>query len=379
MIVILKNRARQPLVCLLITLALSAHATAESHKQFQAVTPTGASAWAPAYPVTLTGILLTDPGEMLDPTPNFQPASSSHMGGEWQVVLQSVWPGDRGGTLCWMGQNYALRRAPGDDSFSYSNEEWLAELERVNHDPVTGHAFAKGDLVTVTANGSLFFGGKRNLNEMHRNEPEYDFSISLVASNYGLPNPQVLSLASLFRTNDLNPATSEDIFDPARLTGGEFWQGMRVRINGLTLEAATGWNPSGTWAERRCVATDGEDRIIPLRLPRYNLGSAPTNTFDAIGILNQESGSGIHGTNGYELFVQEIVPSAPVILTAAFSPVISWPASLENYELQFKPAADGASPWETATNLPGLVEGRWTVVIPPEENRTRIYRLHRTR
>lgn len=378
MIVILQNLPRQRLVFFLAT-ALAACASAESHSQLQAVTPSGTSAWIPSYPVSLTGVLLTDPGEMLDSTANFQPASAGTMGGEWQIVIQSAWPGDRGGTVCWMGQNYALRRPPGDDSFSYSNEAWLAELDRVNHDPASGHAFRKGDLVTVTANGSLFFGGKRNLNEMHRNEPDYDFSISLVASNYGLPNPEVISLASLLRTNDHNPATSEDIFDSTRLSGGEYWQGMRIRINGLRLETTEGWNPAGAWADRRCLATDGEDRLIPLRLPRYSLGAAPTNLFDAIGILNQESGSGAQGTNGYELFVQEIAPSASPVLNASLSPVISWPGPLENYELQFKPAADEASSWQKATNQPGLVEGRWTVVIPPEESRTRIYRLHRTR
>ena len=77
------------------------------------------------------------------------------------------------------------------------------------------------------ARGSLFFGGKRNINEQHHNEPEYDFTISLVATNYGLPAPEVLSLTSLMRTNDNNAATSEDIFDQTRATGGD---GVIVRF-----------------------------------------------------------------------------------------------------------------------------------------------------
>ena len=141
----------------------------------------------------------------------------------------------------------------------------------------------------MTANGSLFFGGKRNINETHDNEPEYDFTISLVASNYGLPAPEVLSLASLMRTNDNNAATSEDIFDATRATGGEHWQGMRVRLNGLTLVTTNGWNPTNLWGNRLCSVTDGENRFFTLRHPRYSLGDAPTNAFDAIGILTQES------------------------------------------------------------------------------------------
>lgn len=350
---------------------------AETHWNLQAVNPNGTSAWTPAYPLTVVGVLLTDPDEMLDSTPNFQPASAGTMGGEWQMVVQAVWPGDRGGTVCWMGQNYALRRSPGDDSFSYSNEAWLAEMARLNHDPATGHAFRKGDLVSITANGSLFFGGKRNINEMHRNEPEYDFTLSLVASNYGLPAPEVLSLASLVRTNDNNPATFEDIFDPTRATGGEHWQGMRVRLNGLTLLETNGWNPANPWGGRLCAVTDGENRFFKLRHPRYSLGPPPAGVFDAIGILNQESGSGAQGTNGYELFVQQVLPAEPAVLTLASTPVITWPGSLANYQLVYTNMLGAPGPWQPATNVPALVNGRWTVMLDPAEAQTRFYRLQR--
>ena len=77
----------------------------------------------------------------------------------------------------------------------------MAETNRVSHDPVTGYAFRKGDLVTVTANGSLFYGGMQNINEEHSIDSAMDFTISLVASNYGLPTPEVISLASAVSTN----------------------------------------------------------------------------------------------------------------------------------------------------------------------------------
>ncbi len=358
---------------------LAAPLRAETHANLQSVTATGTSAWSGTYPFTVTGILLTDPDEMLDATANFQPASAGTMGGEWQIVVQAAFPGDQGGTVCWMGQNYALRRSPGLDEYSYSNDAWNTEIARINHDPATGHTFRKGDLVAITANGSLFFGGKRNINETHKVEPELDFTMSLVASNYGLPEPAVLSLASLMRTNDNDTATSEDIFDATRATGGERWQGSRIRINGLTLVTTNGWNPAVAWGNRLCTVTDGENRFFTLRHPRYSLGAAPTNVFDAIGILNQESGSNAQGTNRYELFVQEIVPSEPAVLAIATPPVITWPAGLANYQLQFTNTVGGSGEWQPATNVPALINGRWTVIVDPADAATRFYRLQRLR
>ena len=92
--------------------------------------------------------------------------------------------------------------------------------------------------------------------------PAYDFTISLVSSNYGLPAPEVISLSSVISTN-LSPTGHYDIFDPTRATGGEHWQGMRVRINGLTLVTTNGWNTNSDWSSRYCTATDGEGRQFP--------------------------------------------------------------------------------------------------------------------
>ncbi len=374
-----RNAAHLLLTAVLALPLLAAPLRADTHASLQSVTATGTSAWNGTYPFAVTGILLTDPTEMLDSTANFQPASVGTMGGEWQIVVQAAFPGDQGGTVCWMGQNYALRRSPGLDEYSYSNEAWNAEIARLNHDPATGHTFRKGDLVSITTNGSLFFGGKRNINETHKVEPELNFTMSLVASNYGLPEPAVLSLASLMRTNDNDTATSEDIFDATRITGGERWQGTRVRINGLTLVTTNGWNPTYAWGNRLCTVTDGENRLFTLRHPRYNLGAAPTNAFDAIGILNQESGSNAQGTNRYELFVQEIVSPEPAELAITTPPVITWPGGLANYQLQFANRVGGSGEWQPATNLPVLVNGRWTVIVDSADVATRFYRLQRVR
>jgi len=352
---------------------------AESFSNFEAVDANGFSTWSGNYPITLVGVLLTDPGEMLDSTPNFLPwnsgANAFNLGGQWQVFVQALGDSDRGGVECWMAQDYGnLPGEPHDGSDSYDNPTWTSEVNRVSHDPGTGYAFHKGDLVMITAHGSLFYGGMQNVNEEHSTDPAYDFTISLVSSNFGLPAPQVISLSSVISTN-LSATGHYDIFDPLRQTGGEFYQGMRVRINGLTLVTTAGWNTNSDWNSRYCTATDGEGRQFPLIHPLYDLGPAPINPFDATGVFLQESGSGTDGTFGYELFVQEITASSSVVLNLANQPVITWPASLANYEVQSCDSPNGTN-WTAVTNSPALVNGQNTIVLTPG-GAQKFFRLHR--
>jgi hypothetical protein len=355
----------------------------ETALNLEAVNAGGVGIWSGSFPITFTGVLLTDPDEMLDAAADFVPwddgAGLFQMGGEWQVFVQATAPGDRGGVECWMGQNYGNLPWLRDSELSYGNAAWTAEVQRVSHDPATGWAFRRGDLVTVTANGSLFYGGMQNINEEHSLDPAYDFSLSLASSNYGMPAPEALSLVSVMRPDDGNVLTHEDIFDPTRATGGEHWQGLRVRINGLTLVTTNGWAAGLDWDSRRCAATDGEGRLFTLIHPRYSLGSPPANAFDATGVFLQESGSGTDGTFGYELFVQEIAPAASPVLDLANPPGslrISWPGSLSNFSLETSDALSAAD-WSPVTNSPVLVDGRNTVSLPSTGTR-QFFRLRRT-
>jgi len=352
---------------------------AESFSNLEAVDAYGASTWNGSFPVTLVGVLLTDPNEMLDSTPDFLPwnsgANAFNLGGQWQVFVQALGGSDRGGVECWMAQNYGnLPWEPHDGSDSYNNADWTANVNRVSHDPATGYAFHKSDLVMITANGSLFYGGMQNVNEEHNTDPAYDFTISLVSSNFGLPAPQVISLSSVISTN-LSATGHYDIFDPTRATGGEHYQGMRVRINGLTLVSSSGWITNSDWSSRYCPATDGEGRQLPLIHPLYDLGAAPTGQFDATGVFIQESGSGTDGTFGYELFVQEITPSSSAVLNLANEPVITWPAALANYRVQSSDSLTSPN-WTAVTNTPALMDGQNTVVLTPSSTQ-RFFRLQR--
>jgi hypothetical protein len=352
---------------------------AESFSNFEAMDANGVSTWNGSFPITLVGVLLTDPNEMLDATPDYlswnSGANAFNLGGQWQVFVQSLGGSDRGGVECWMAQDYGnLPWEPHDGSDSYTDDAWTANVNRVSHDPATGYAFHKGDLVMITANGSLFYGGMQNINEEHTTGTNYQFTISLVSTNFGLPAPQVISLSSVISTN-LGATGHYDIFDPTRMTGGEFYQGMRVRINRLTLVTTNGWNTNSDWDSRYCTATDGESRQLPLIHPLNDIGPAPTNQFDATGVFIQESGSGTDGTFGYELFVQEITSSSSAVLNLANKPVITWPADLANYQVQSSDSLTSPN-WTAITNAPALVNGQNTVVLKPA-GAQKFFRLQR--
>jgi hypothetical protein len=359
------------------------HGQSETHSNLQAVTSTGTSAWIDSFPYTIRGVLLCNPDEMLDSTPNFLPwnggANQYRMGAEWQVTFQAVDPGDRGGTTCWMGQNYGNQPWIHDSALSYTNEAWVAEILRLNFDPSNMHQFRAGDLVEMTVRQSLFYGGKRNINEGHDIDPAYNFDIRLVTANHGLPAPEVITLADVMNVGGdaTNRATWLPIFDQTRATGGEHWQGMRVRLNDLTLVTTNGWNPANTWGNRLCTVTDGAGRFFSLRHPRYSVGTPPAAMFDAIGIFNQESGASNQGTNGYELFFQQVLPHNPAPeLAIGLNVTISWPASNDTYQLEWRSQVD-AGAWSPVTNAPVNINGLNTVILPPASPQ-RFYQLRRT-
>lgn len=358
-------------------------AQSETHSNLQAVTSTGTSAWNGTSPFTIRGVLLCNPDEMLDSTPDFLPwnggANMYQLGAEWQVTIQAVGPGDRGGTTCWMGQSYGNMPWLHDGDLSYSNEAWVAEILRLNFDPANLHQFRTGDIVEITVRQAEFYGGKRNINEAHDIDPASNFDIRLVTANYGLPAPEVITLADVMQPggDPANWGTWPAIFDQTRATGGEHYQGMRVRINNVTLVTTNGWNPTNTWGNRLCALTDGAGRFLSLRHPRYSLGAAPTNQFDAIGIFNQESGSGSQGTNGYELFVQQVLPHNPAPeLAIGLNVTISWPTTTGTYQLESRNQVD-AGEWTPVTNAPVIIDGMNTVILPPS-NPQQVFQLRKT-
>ena len=328
-----------------------------THWELQSVNSTGYTAWVESptsFPFAIRGVIVNDPEEMLDYSYNPDATASNLMGGQFQVFFQGT-GGDRGGTALWMAQNYQAMGMAGQDYGS----EWTNEMRRVQYD-ANGRKFRKGDLIEVTARKALFRGGKRNVNEGHRIAASNDFDVVLVKANVGLPQAEAVTLADLVHAN------GSQIFDPARATGGEHWQGMRVRLDAIRLTNTNGWGKTN-WADRVCTVTDDQGRSFPLRMPRTDLGAPPATTtvFSATGILNQENSN----TNGYELFVQEIGPVLELGTGAAGGAAVSFSSDYEGYVVQF--SDDGLGTWTDLDVTP-----RMRIVVEDAGGASnRVYRL----
>ena len=354
-------------VLLAVGFVRPASAQTETHTNLQAVNSMGVSTNALTYPLTVRGVLLNDPEEMLDFTWDSGAEAGGRMGAQWQVFFQAVATNDRGGTACWMGQNYNSMGAWIPAGNFYTEAAWSGEMYRVNYDTNTAHHFRKGDLVEVTANKTLFYGGKRNINESHRVTAANDFSIALVQAGYGLPDPEVIAL-----TNLVSEGTNQ-IFDAARQSGDEYYQGVRVRIEGIRLATnyygAVGWGKTN-WGDRLCTVTDGAGRYFTLRMPLTDLGPAPEDWFSAVGIINQESGSGSDGTFGYELFVQEIGPILRFIINGGKT-LAYWSGTYTNYVLEYTTHLNDSSSWTNVETAPT----KWIAVEEDASGAARYYRL----
>ena len=330
-----------------------------THAELQDVKADGSSAWTETFPFTIQGVVVNDPGEMLDYTYDPTATAEGRAGGQYQLFIQAVGTGDRGGTALWMAQNYEPMYGvpPGNDY----GTDWMNEMNRVMFDS-NGRKFRKGDLIEVTARKALFYNGKRNINENHRITAANDFDTMLVKANVGLPQAEAITLA------DLKNADDSAIFDATRATGGEHWQGMRVRLDGIRLATTNGWGKSN-WADRICIATNDSGRSLKLRMPLTNLGPPKTTSewFAVTGILNQEDSN----TNGYELFVQEIGPVLHVAQGPAGGVAVSFTTDYEGYVLDA--SDDGLKNWTPVDITPVKV-----IVIEDDSNSpNRAYRLRK--
>ena len=255
-----------------------------THREFQAVNEAGEHTYAGVEQVTLEGIVLNQPADMLDPTPDDSITTMYNLSAQWQFFFQGEGD-DTAGTAVFMGQLYNNLPWVALDG-GYSNEEWVAELTRLNAAP-----FAPGDRVRVTGY-FLSYKGKMNINEQHSNDPVQDFTIELVEAGVGLPQPELVTLDDLKDDNDAF------IFDSARQVGGERYQSRLIKIVDVNMVDPSGWGPYG-----ELTITDGV-KTLPVKLGRgtgiyagsYNL----TEPFDIIGILDQES---TDLTGGYRLYV----------------------------------------------------------------------------
>lgn len=258
-----------------------------THWELQAVDEDGVGTYDATDKVIITGIVLNNPEEILNPTPG-----TGYMGGQWQIYIQGE-GNDHAGTAVYMGQYYAK---VGGQSGSYTDEQLLFELCRINHDPNTGYTFAAGDRVRVTG-WYKFYKGKINVNEKHEADPMFDFEVELVEPAVGLPAPEVITLDLVKDVND------EYIFDSSRLTGCEYYQARLVRINDVNIIDPENWGPDNT-----VTVTDANGLTFPVKLgigdgvTRY---ACPMGQIDVIAIFDQESSGYTVCKDGYRLWMPD--------------------------------------------------------------------------
>ncbi len=257
-----------------------------NHWEFQAVNADGVGTYSATDKVIISGIVLNNPEEILNPAP-----ATGYMGGQWQVYIQGEGD-DHAGTAVYMGQYYAKVGGSGN----YTDEQLLAELCRMNHDPNTGYTFAAGDRVRVTG-WYKFYKGKINVNEKHQVEPMYDVEVELLEPAVGLPQPETITL------DLIKDANNQYIFDQTRTTGCEYYQARLVRVDDVNIVNPGNWAPDGT-----ITIADGTGRTFPVKLgigdgfTRYD---CPTAQIDVIGIFDQESSGYMVCKDGYRLWVPD--------------------------------------------------------------------------
>jgi hypothetical protein len=279
-------------LCVLIGLAFAGLSWGDpsvavvTHEELQAVNASGVGTYAATDKVVVTGIILNNPEDILNSTPG---PLTGYMGGEWQIYVQGEGD-DHAGTAVYMAQYGAKAGGSGN----YTDEQWLAEMVRINFDPNTGYHVTAGDRVRVTG-WYKFYKGKLNINEKHNVESLFDFQIELIEPAVGLPQPEVITLDRVKDTGD------QYIFDPTRLTGGEHYQGRRVRVNDVNVVDPNAWVPNGT-----IMVRDNTGRTFPVKL---GLGNGftdcacPAGQIDVIAIFDQESSSYSPCRDGYRLWV----------------------------------------------------------------------------
>ena len=255
-----------------------------THSEFQAVDENGEHVYTATDKVVLEGILLHNPADMLDPTPDDSITETFNLGGAWQIFFQGEGD-DHAGTAVFLGQLYNNLPWVAPDG-GYSNEEFITELDRLN-----AAQFSPGDRIRVTGY-YLSYKGKLNINEQHNNNPDHDFTIELLERGVGLPRPEVVTL------EDLKYSDDEYIFDPNRQSGCEYYQSRLIKIEDVYFADSNDWGPNA-----ELIITDGS-KTFPMKLGRGNgiyAGSNNLNeTFDVIGIMDQESPD---LTSGYRLYV----------------------------------------------------------------------------
>lgn len=281
---------RTKIVATMLAMALAAAAPAQdptvaevTHQQLQAVDGDGAGTYTATDKVIVTGIVLNNPEEMLDPT-----SGTTGMGGQYQFYVQGD-GNDHAGTAVYMAQRYVFMGGG-----YYTEEQWDSELWRMNHDPNTGFTFQAGDRIQVTG-WYMFYKGKTNINEKHKSDPFYDVNVAVITPAAGLPQPEIITL------DMVKDGSDQFIFDQTRATGCEYYQGRLVRVDDVNITDPNNWIANGA-----VIIKDKTGRTFTVKLgigDGFTRYSCPTGQISVIAIFDQEASSTTICKDGYRLWV----------------------------------------------------------------------------
>lgn len=306
-----------------------------THWEFQEVDEYGEATYDATDKVIITGIILNNPEETVNPTPG-----TGFMGGQWQIYVQGEGD-DRGGSAVYLGQYYAK---VGGQSGSYTDEQFLSELSRINYDPNTGYVFTAGDRVRVTG-WYKFHKGKLNINENHETLAMYNLDVVLIEPASGLPQPEVITL------DMVKDSSNQYIFDYTRATGCEIYQARLVRVNDVNIINPELWGPDAT-----ITIEDNTGRTFPVKLgigDGFSRYDCPAGPIDVIGIFDQENPSSNPPYNsGYRIWVPNYDGNG-LVLTNRNNKRGNLPGDINNdYTVDLYDFAELANNWLKST--PGL-------------------------
>ncbi len=262
------------------------------HKAYQEINKDGTSKWTTIGQIVMTGVVINNPGDMLDYGIDSP---------QWQAYFQATEDaktdhGDFGGTAMYL-RRYTPWGNPPTDLFP--GVDWADEMTRLNYpvhdgtgDSVT-ESLRRGDLIQVTANApGMFYNGKKNINSEHKGpgssyetgESYADYLFSIVILERGVD-----LVASEIELSDLKDSADNFIFDSTRATGCERYQGSLVHLENLLLDNSENWALDGA------VTVHQGDLTFPMKLGidsgllSIDYALLATTPFSVTAILDQES------------------------------------------------------------------------------------------
>ncbi len=277
------------------------------------------------YPVQLIGVVVNNPGDMLD----YSLSSTLSSGPQWQTFIQALPAGTYGGYTVNSGDFggtalYMMQKSFKGEAQHYSDTEWIntdgtSEMERLNNpyliNSTTQVSLKTGDVVLVQADApGMGYNGKYNINERHMKSSAYNFKITVLEEGV-TPTATDITLADLKNSSDNfifdTTMDSENVL--TRSGGCERYQGSLVHLDNLTIADADNWKPYAPTTPIKVQQT-GNDGIVRSfnMILGYNSDSSywssidaaalETTPFSVTAILDQEDTSGTEMT-GYRLWL----------------------------------------------------------------------------